>query len=69
MTADQIRNSFSGPHTEQEWMPMHQAMMLQEIAAQLAELNATIAKIADPTVGISVGLCATNDTIPVRILE
>lgn len=68
MSADEIRN----------WEPVNMprkgmghgenaiACFLQEIAAQLAELNATL---SDPTKGINVGLCATNYTIPVMIRE
>jgi len=43
------------------------AEMLREIAAQLAELNATLHGFTKGY--LPVGLCATNDDIPVRVKE
>jgi hypothetical protein len=47
MTPNQIRNSWSTPQEEQEWMPMIQAQILQELCAQIAELNVHLKVIAD----------------------
>lgn len=48
----------------------HLAVWAQiETAAQLAELNETLRKLVDPAVGCSVTLCASNDNIPVRLVQ
>jgi hypothetical protein len=65
MTADEIRKldireygEFAGP------------FMLQEIAAQLADLNEILSVVIDrtsPGLKVDAALCATRDTIPVSI--
>lgn len=69
MTAEYIRNEYHWANLEPSHAQLMQVQALGEIAAQLAELNATLKAIADPAVGISATLCASNDTIPVMIRE
>lgn len=72
MTADEIRKvtlsarmgALASP--ENSDILEFNAAMLQEIAAQLAELNALL---RDNSKGINVILCSSNDSIPVRIMD
>jgi hypothetical protein len=45
------------------------ALVLVQIAVQLAEINGHLAKITDPTKGITASLAATNDVIQVQVRE
>lgn len=77
MTPDEIRD-IKPEHTISSSMEVEtcrvadamviQALLLREIAAQLAELNQHLAALTDPTKGIIANLCATNDDIRVRIV-
>lgn len=68
MSADEIRNTFNPmiaigpPATSEARQADIHLMMVAEIAAQLAELNATL------KAGVPVLLCATTCTIPVSVV-
>lgn len=70
MTEQEIRDQWKPSETEQEWMPMIQCQILQEMAAQLAKLNEKLESMSyENGGGINAFLCASNDVIPFRKVE
>lgn len=67
MTAEEIRAKMANPGYTKWHDGTERTQVLVEIAAQLAELNETLRGFAGGY--LPVGLCATNDDIPVRIKE
>lgn len=67
MTAEEIRAKAANPGYAQWHDGTEQTQVLVEIAAQLADLNETLRGFSNGF--LPVGLCATNDTIPVTVKE
>jgi len=75
MTAEEIRALRPKPTSSRNQNPAYQESdyrdfqiaLIQELVAQLAELNALLRKELGG--GLTVVLCASNDDIPVRVKE